>query len=126
MEQDRNNKNPVFRSLAVIEENIQRKLTVESLAKSIHLSRYHYQRLFREIMGDSVMRYVSRRRIALAAADLTETDESIRHCPEIRLRLPRRLHPQFPGTDGGIPKGLSEISFIRSHRKKAKGENYHD
>ena len=77
MEQDRNNKNPVFRSLAVIEENIQRKLTVESLAKSIHLSKYHYQRMFREIMGDSVMRYVSRRRIALAAADLTETDESI-------------------------------------------------
>lgn len=77
MEQDRNNKDSIFRSLAVIEENIQRKLTVESLAESIHLSRYHYQRVFREIMGDSVMRYVTRRRIALAAADLTETDESI-------------------------------------------------
>lgn len=77
MNKNRNNQDPIFRSLAVIEENIQRKLTVESLAESIHLSRYHYQRLFREIMGDSVMRYVAGRRIALAAADLAETDESI-------------------------------------------------
>lgn len=71
------NKEPVFRSLAVIEENIRKKLTVESLADSIHLSRYHYQRIFRETMGESVMGYVSRRRLALAAADLAETDESI-------------------------------------------------
>lgn len=71
------NKEPVFRSLAVIEENIRKKLTVEHLADSIHLSRYHYQRIFRETMGESVMGYVSRRRLALAAADLTETDESI-------------------------------------------------
>lgn len=68
---------PVFRSLAVIEENIRKKLTVDSLADSIYLSRYHYQRIFREIMGESVMGYVSRRRLALAAADLAETNESI-------------------------------------------------
>ncbi|MCM1190458.1 MAG: AraC family transcriptional regulator [bacterium] len=72
-----NNKDPVFRSLAVIEENIQKKLTVESLARSIHLSGSRYQRLFREAVGDSVMSYVIRRRLALAAADLAETDESI-------------------------------------------------
>lgn len=71
------NREPVFRSLAIIEENIRRKLTVEGLAGSIHLSRYHYQRLFRETMGESVMGYVNRRRLALAAEDLAETDESI-------------------------------------------------
>ncbi|MCM1024852.1 MAG: AraC family transcriptional regulator [Roseburia sp.] len=72
-----NNKDPVFRSLAIIEENIQKKLTVESLAHSIHLSGSRYQRLFREVTGDSVMNYVTRRRLALAAADLAETNESI-------------------------------------------------
>lgn len=74
---NRNDRDPVFCSLAVIEENIQKKLTVKALADSIHLSRFHYQRLFREALGDSVMGYVTRRRLALAAADLAATDESI-------------------------------------------------
>ena len=39
--------NLIFRSLTDIEENIHEKLTVESLAASIHLSKFHYQRMFR-------------------------------------------------------------------------------
>ncbi|MDE6937278.1 MAG: hypothetical protein K2P28_03755, partial [Lachnospiraceae bacterium] len=65
-----NDTNPVFHSLTVIEENIRQKLTVDGLADSIHMSKYHYQQVFREIFGDSVMRYVNRRRLSLAAADL--------------------------------------------------------
>lgn len=68
---------PIFRSLAVIEERIQEKLTVEALAQSAHFSKYHYQRLFREAVGESVMRYVARRRMALAARDLAETDAAV-------------------------------------------------
>ena len=71
------NKNPIFRSIGIIEERIQEKLTVENLASSIHFSRYHYQRMFREVVGDSVMRYVTKRRLSLAAAELAETDTSI-------------------------------------------------
>lgn len=71
------NTNLIFCSLAVIEENIHEKLTVESLAASIHLSKFHYQRMFREAVGDSVMRYVTRRKLSLAAEDLAKTDASI-------------------------------------------------
>ncbi|MDE7281410.1 MAG: AraC family transcriptional regulator, partial [Ruminiclostridium sp.] len=69
--------NTVFRSLAIIEENIREKLTVEALAESVHFSKYHYQRIFKEIVGHSVMRYVTRRRLALAAEELINTDNSI-------------------------------------------------
>lgn len=68
---------PIFRSLDLIEERIQEKLTVEKLAESIHFSKYHYQRLFREIMGESVMKYVNARRMALAAEELAGNRESI-------------------------------------------------
>lgn len=71
------NRIPIFRSLAMIEERIQEKLTVEKLAESIHFSKYHYQRMFREAVGDSVMRYVTRRRLVLAAGELAETDAQI-------------------------------------------------
>lgn len=72
-----NNDHPVFRSLTVIEERIREKLTVESLADSIHFSKYHYQRMFRELVGDSVMRYVARRRMALAAKELAQGGTSV-------------------------------------------------
>ncbi len=70
-------KNPIFRSLAMIEERIPEKLTVEMLAESIHFSKYHYQRIFRETIGETVMGYVTRRRLFLAAADLAETEDSV-------------------------------------------------
>lgn len=83
---------PVFRSLTEIEAHIQEKLTVTALAESIHISKYHYQRLFRDAVGESVMRYVARRRMALAAAELTETDASIL---EIALRYGYDSHDGF-------------------------------
>lgn len=84
--------NPVFRSLGVIEERIREKLTVKSLADSVHFSQYHYQRLFREAVGDSVMGYVARRRISLAAAELAGTDVSVL---EIALKYGYDSHEGF-------------------------------
>ena len=71
------NEKTVFKSLVIIEENIREKLTVERLAESLHFSKYHYQRLFREIVGDSVMRYVTKRRLPWAAAELIESEDTI-------------------------------------------------
>ena len=62
-----NEKDPIFLSLAMIEERLQEKLTVEILAEGVHFSKYHYQRIFREAVGETVMGYVNRRRLFLAA-----------------------------------------------------------
>ena len=86
------NKNPIFRSIGIIEERIQEKLTVENLANSIHFSKYHYQRVFREVVGDSVMRYVTKRRLSLAAEELAETDTSVL---EIALKYGFDSHEGF-------------------------------
>lgn len=83
---------PIFRSLAVIEEKIQEKLTVESLAENMHFSRYHYQRLFREAVGESVMRYVNRRRITLSASEIAGSESSIL---EIALKYGYDSHEGF-------------------------------
>ena len=86
------NKNPIFRSIGIIEERIQEKLTVENLANSIHFSKYHYQRMFCEVVGDSVMRYVTKRRLSLAAEELAETDTSVL---EIALKYGFDSHEGF-------------------------------
>lgn len=83
---------PILKSLAMIEEKIREKLTVEGLARSLHFSRYHYQRLFREAVGESVMRYVARRRVFLAAEELAGSDLNIL---EIALRYGFDSHEGF-------------------------------
>jgi len=89
-------KNPVFcsvfRSLALIEENIQEKLTIAMLAESVHFSKYYYQRIFREAVGDSVMRYVARRRLTMAAQELAQTNQGIL---EIALKYGYESHEGF-------------------------------
>ena len=69
--------NPIFRSLEQIEGRISEKLTVENIARAVFFSKFHYQRLFREIVGDSVMEYVTKRRLTLAGRALLETDAAI-------------------------------------------------
>ena len=68
---------PVFRSLEQIENRIKEKLTVETIAEYAFFSKYYYQRLFREVVGDSVMSYVTKRKLTLAGKALLETDAPI-------------------------------------------------
>jgi len=68
---------PVFKSLEIIENRIHEKLTVDSIAKSVFISRYHYGRLFRDIVGKNVMEYITKRKLTLAGKELVETEKSI-------------------------------------------------
>jgi len=61
----------------MIEERILEKLTVEHLADSVHFSKYHYQRMFHKIAGESVMSYVTKRKLSLAGRELLDTHASI-------------------------------------------------
>ena len=105
------NKNPIFRSIAIIEERIQEKLTVENLANSVHFSKYHYQRMFREVVGDSVMRYVTKRRLLLAAEELAETDISVL---EIALKYGFDSHEGFSRSFRAY-MGVSPTEYRKYH-----------
>lgn len=87
-----NDKSPIFRSLAMIEEKIRERLTVEMLAEEIHFSKSHYQRIFREAVGDTVMGYVTRRRLFLAKEELAGTKDSVL---DIALRYGYDSHEGF-------------------------------
>jgi AraC-like DNA-binding protein len=52
-------------------------LDVEALAKSVHLSRAHFIRSFRDTFGEPPHRYLQRRRIERAMALLRETDRTV-------------------------------------------------
>lgn len=53
-----------------IDANIDKKLDVQTLARLTSLSSYHFHRIFSSMMGESLAKYVMRRRLELAAIDL--------------------------------------------------------
>lgn len=117
-------KSPIFRSLAMIEENIRERLTVEMLATDINFSKYHYQRIFRELVGDTVMGYVTRRKLFLAAGELAGTKDSVL---EIALRYgydsPEGFTRSFKAHLGVTPteyrKYHSAISFPERRKEQS-------
>lgn len=70
-------KEKIQTSLEYIEENLSEKILLDNLAKDAFLSKYHYHRLFHEIIGETVMSYIRKRRLNEAAKELIENNSKI-------------------------------------------------
>jgi len=86
------NNTPIFKSLEIIENRIHEKLTVNSIAKSVFISQYYYGRLFKDLAGDSVMEYVTKRKLSLAGMELINSNKNIL---EIALKYGYDSHEGF-------------------------------
>jgi AraC family transcriptional regulator len=61
-------------ALDFIESNLNEAIGVEQIAAASGLSAFHFCRLFRRVMGETVMSYVRRRRLSAAAVRLRAED----------------------------------------------------
>jgi len=66
----------ISQALHFIDKNLFEPLTVEDIAGAARLSPYHFSRLFTAIIGESVISYVRRRRLAVAAMRLVKEPET--------------------------------------------------
>ncbi|MEM7129768.1 MAG: GyrI-like domain-containing protein [Chloroflexota bacterium] len=57
----------IERVIQYIEENLGQKLSLHDIAEVSHFSQYHFHRIFRGIMGETLNDYISRRRLESAA-----------------------------------------------------------
>lgn len=64
-------------TLAYIELNLDRPLSLQEVAEHFAYSKYYFQRLFKAVMGISLNQYVLRRRLNKSIALLTETNWSV-------------------------------------------------
>ena len=67
-----------------IEDNLDQKLSIEKLAAIVHLSQFHFVRVFKEAVGTTPHRYLIQRRIERAKTLLTVTRLSVQ---EIAIRV---------------------------------------
>jgi AraC-like DNA-binding protein len=72
-----NNNETIEKSIEFIEDNLIERISLEDLAKRTFLSKYHYHRVFHELVGETVMEYVRKRRLTEAAKELVETNAKI-------------------------------------------------
>ena len=62
---------------AYIENHIQEKITVKDLANLVHLNEQHLMRVFKKENGQSILEYITERRMIIASNLLKDTDYSI-------------------------------------------------
>jgi AraC family transcriptional regulator len=67
----------IYRSVSFIENSLTDALSVGELADQSFFSRTHYQRLFREVMGEPVMEYIKKRRLQQACKTLEKSGVSV-------------------------------------------------
>ncbi len=64
-------------ALQMIYKNYQKKLTVDELADSCRISKYHFCRVFRQVTGMPAMQYLMNYRIRIADLMLLNTQKSV-------------------------------------------------
>ncbi|WP_055666697.1 helix-turn-helix transcriptional regulator [Desnuesiella massiliensis] len=72
-----NYKERIQASIEYIESNLEEKILLENLAKQVFLSKYHYHRVFHELVGETVMTYIRKRRLTEAAKELIDSNIKI-------------------------------------------------
>ena len=60
-----------------IQKNLDRELSLEELARKSYFSVFHFHRVFKAVVGESLKEHIRRLRLERAASHLKHTDESI-------------------------------------------------
>lgn len=71
------NEERLSRVKAYIEEHIQEKISVKDLAELVHINDQYLMRIFKRETGQSILEYMTDRRIIIASSMLKDTDYSI-------------------------------------------------
>jgi AraC family transcriptional regulator len=70
-------KKRILRVQIYIQKNLDRELSLEELARRSYFSIYHFHRIFKAVVGESLKEHIRRLRLERAASHLKHTDESI-------------------------------------------------
>ena len=80
------------RAVEYIEKNLSAELAVENISKEAGISKWHFQRVFRAMIGETVMEYAQKRRLSQAAELLCRSEKNIL---EVALEYQFESHEAF-------------------------------
>ena len=94
--------------LSYVNENLTAPLSVDELADRVHISRYHFMRLFKAQTGTSVHAYVRQRRLMHAARLIREGTSAARAAEESGFADYSAFHRAFTAAFGVSPGKLKK------------------
>ncbi|MBS4174735.1 AraC family transcriptional regulator [Bacillus sp. FJAT-49736] len=102
------------RAIDYTEEHLLDSLTIDDIARQANVSVFHFQRIFAVLTDTTVGEYIRRRRLTLAAEELSRTSEKIidlafkygYDTPEAFTKAFRRQHGVSPSE---VRKGLGKL-----------------
>lgn len=102
------------RAIDYMEEHLLDSLSIDKIAKQANVSVFHFQRTFAVLTDITVGEYIRRRRLTLAAEELSRTDEKVidlafkygYDTPEAFTKAFRRQHGVSPSE---VRKGLGKL-----------------
>lgn len=108
------------RSIDFLEDHLDSTFKVEDAAKEANVSVFHFQRIFLVLTDMSVMEYVRRRRLTLAAQDLALTNEHVidvalkygYETPEAFAKAFKRQHGMSPSDARSTQKGFTSYNRL--------------
>jgi AraC family transcriptional regulator len=107
----------VCKALQYISANLHRDCTIEELSRVACYAPYHFHRVFREVTGEPVHRYVRRLRLEVSAYHLLFTDDPIIH---IAMEAGYQSHEAYTRVFQQV-YGLSPSRFrLRSHHSSLR------
>ncbi|HLK61897.1 MAG TPA: AraC family transcriptional regulator [Bryobacteraceae bacterium] len=103
----------IVRSLLYIQDHLDDELELEKLACAAAFSRFHFHRIFRGLVGESVKEYVRRLRLERAARDLKRSGDAI---TEIAFKAGFDAHESFTRAFGEM-FGVSPTAYRAAHQR---------
>ena len=103
----------MLKVLEYLQQHLDSALAPTDLARIASFSPYHFQRIFRGMMGESVMGHISRLRLERAASRLVYTDRSV---TTLAFEAGYTVHEAFTRAFGAR-FGCSPSEFRKQHRR---------
>jgi len=103
-----------------IEENLEKKITIEALAEIAHLSPFYFQRLFKRLVDKTVIEYVKLRRLAKVADEfkVNQDDSILSICLKYGFKNHETFSRNFKEAYGITPSEYRDDPVILSHFTK--------
>ncbi len=111
---DQTYKERILAVLLHIQRNLDDELSIEELARVAHFSPFHFHRIFRGLVGESVKEHIRRLRLERAAGQLKFSDQPI---VGIALDAGYETHEAFTRAFGAM-FGCSPREFRRAYQEK--------
>ena len=107
-------------SIEFIEANLREELSLRDVSRQANASLYHFHRLFRAFMGESLKEYIRHRRLAQAASDLVKTRRPIIDIAlDYRYAAPESFLRAFKAMFGTTPSRFRRRGRIPAIHAKA-------